>query len=1235
MNALHHFRDTATAEALIAVRERMVQEGDLINAEKLGELAHKAADPLLRIAFCGHFSAGKSSLINKLCGYHLLPSSPIPTSANVVTIRSGAPGATVIPVAGKAADSSLSDEIALDELDAYCKNGNDIASIEIRYPIPLLEGKAALLDTPGIDSTDSAHMLATESALHLADVVFYVMDYNHVQSEVNFAFSKRLKEWGKPLYLIVNQIDKHREQELTFDQYRNSVREAFENWHIEPDGILYTSVKVSEHPLNEWSKLERIVTDLTELSESLRTRSVIQSARFLTSEHIAWLEERSEEEKQQARASLDEDELPIVLGQVKAIEVQQEEMNKHAYSYLPELKKEIAHLLDNATITPAGTRDLAHNYLQSRKPGFKVGLFARAAATAKETEQRLQVFASHFQEQVQASIVWHLRQLLLREAERYAAGTISAADVDARLERAAASTGPEWLAAQVQSGAGFTGEYTLNYTRQLAADAKTLFRREAFAIAEEIGAHAAAAGSETAAALTAQLAALEARLGAYRRLQALEAREAAYAAALAALLPAAASAAAPALPDPAAYAAGSGSAQPAAQGAAAAATPLGRGPGAAGSALASAAAQPEPGADAGARAAGSDPRRGMLLTAERLQTGAELLQGIPAMKSIVNAMYEKAERLQSSTFTIALFGAFSAGKSSFANALMGEGILPVSPNPTTAAINKIVPPTSEWPHGSVKVQMKSAEAMLEDVRYSLQVLGQEVSGIDEALVQIDRLKPEQVAPSGKPHYTFLKAVRRGWDFAASRLGEEIRADLEEFRDYVAEESKSCYVSVIELYYSCTLTNQGMVLVDTPGADSINARHTGVAFDYIKNADAILFVTYYNHAFSQADREFLLQLGRVKDTFELDKMFFVVNAADLAATPDELEGVVGHVTSNLLQYGIRHPRIYPVSSLAALDGKVGGDSVLLAESGIIPFEKDFIRFAFEELADIAMHAADQEFVRAAGVLREWIDSAKEGEEERKQRIERLREAKQQIETMLTSYSPSEELIEASKEGRELLFHVKQRLMYRFGELFTYAFNPASLREDAGPIRSLLRAASSDLLRLIAYDLSQEMLATTLRMEQVLNRLARKRAERNVAGIRERIPTYEGSTYTAAKFITPSVEENLSGIAFEEKELFSLYKNGKHFFEGNGRTLMKDTLEKRLQDPIANYIERHTILIEHTYASQFERLISKLHDLQLQSVSEHVEGLMDALEMKHDISELRRLQDRFSALSSSQS
>ncbi|MED4609937.1 dynamin family protein, partial [Paenibacillus validus] len=328
-------------------------------------------------------------------------------------------------------------------------------------------------------------------------------------------------------------------------------------------------------------------------------------------------------------------------------------------------------------------------------------------------------------------------------------------------------------------------------------------------------------------------------------------------------------------------------------------------------------------------------------------------------------------------FTIALFGAFSAGKSSFANALIGERVLPVSPNPTTAAINKIMPPDPEagWPHGTAKVRMKSRDRLIADVLYSLEVLGEKAVTIEQALQAIGGLKADRIPGKGKPHYAFLRAVQQGWSGMSDFLGQELRITSDEFGGYAADESKSCFVELIELYYTNPLTEQGVVLVDTPGADSINARHTGVAFDYIKNADAILFVTYYNHAFSHADKQFLLQLGRVKDSFELDKMFFIVNAADLASSAEELEGVVGHVESNLLQHGIRHPRIYPLSSYYALEGKQNGDPQTTEQSGIVRFERDFVRFTFGELTDIAVRAGEADIRRAADTLQRWINSAK--------------------------------------------------------------------------------------------------------------------------------------------------------------------------------------------------------------------------------------------------------------------
>ena len=67
----------------------------------------------------------------------------------------------------------------------------------------------------------------------------------------------------------------------------------------------------------------------------------------------------------------------------------------------------------------------------------------------------------------------------------------------------------------------------------------------------------------------------------------------------------------------------------------------------------------------------------------------------------------------------------------------------------------------------------------------------------------------------------------------TKLGMTETVELAEYRGYVADETKSCFVDGIDLYYSCPMTEQGIVLVDTPGADSLHARHTGVTFNYIK------------------------------------------------------------------------------------------------------------------------------------------------------------------------------------------------------------------------------------------------------------------------------------------------------------------------------------------------------------------------------------------------------------------
>ena len=122
----------------------------------------------------------------------------------------------------------FSGEYDIQHVKKYSKDGSKVSQIEIGHATSKLPKGITIMDTPGVDSTDDAHRISTESALHLADIVFYVMDYNHVQSELNFQFTKQLLHYNENVYLIVNQVDKHREEELPFAAYKQSVVDAFQ-----------------------------------------------------------------------------------------------------------------------------------------------------------------------------------------------------------------------------------------------------------------------------------------------------------------------------------------------------------------------------------------------------------------------------------------------------------------------------------------------------------------------------------------------------------------------------------------------------------------------------------------------------------------------------------------------------------------------------------------------------------------------------------------------------------------------------------------------------------------------------------------------------------------------------------------------------------------------------------------------------------------------------------------------
>lgn len=1199
------------------MQQFFIQHKDKSAASAVTDLLHKESENEITLAFCGHFSAGKSSLINHLCGKKVLPASPVPTSANIVAIRNGEKLAKIYQT--KTEEEQQLDGAPLTvlpaDLDQYCKNGEQYSFIEVWDEVPVLQDHTVLLDTPGVDSTDHAHKKATDSALHLADVVFYVMDYNHVQSENNLSFAKSLSDWGKPLYLIVTQIDKHREQELSFSAYRSAVEEVFAAWEVKYAGLLFTTLKQQDHPFNQWNELVRLVTEIPMHRTELVQHSIASSARYVGEQFSKDFEAKLEDKKEILLEQLGGEEEAVRLAS-DILRCNQEitELNELTTDERKQIRTEIDQLLSSASITPADVRAAAESYLESRRPGFKVGFLFRTGKTEQEKEARLTKFWDLLKRQAEGQITFHLLTLLRKLGQTHGLWN---EEWNAKIEAELYRPQVELITSRRAPDTQITGEYVLNYCKDLRADLIASYRKSALELVDALLVQLAEVNEPVLLALQEQKKQLETKNQFADELSRLEQEIRDTAAAVHAMLPAATPLTSLQMPEvsPVTVRLDTGTVIPTAA-----------------ESMAAAPADPERSLPQRKERPLLAARRHERLTAAaaQLSKAAAHLAPYTAMASAVRGLTARAASLAGGTFTLALFGAFSAGKSSFASALLGEAVLPVSPHPTTAAINRIMAPAEGMAHRTAKVTMKTREAIWADLTFSFDLLGLGVPEEKTWKSAVGALTPQQIHPAGRPHYSFLKAAARGYDEALTKLGQSFIVNMEEYRAYVAEESSSCFVESIDLYYHCDLTNQGIIIVDTPGADSINARHTGVTFNYMKNADALVFITYYNHAFSQGDRQFLNQLGRVKDTKSLDNMFFVINAADLAASPEELDLVKEHVHLNLQQSGVRSPHIYAVSSLQALSAKQTGNEEELENSGFYRFEQAFSKFAGEELADIALLEAKKDIESARKRVEQWIKDAREGAEAREHRKAELKNALELGEKLLLSFAEQSKDHEIAQETHELIFHTGQRIGYRISEFMSEAFHPSVLREDAGDLKAIFISSGRELLRMLNLEIQQELLATSIRLENKGKQLVTESATIAVNKLSELTSGTSLSVQTPNKeWATPLLNQLDDQERTDFKKYSKYFKNPKSFFEGNGRKELQQALEPELKQYISIQLQQNeTSLIEYYQAIRASFLdLSKELSVQWQ---ENIDGRLAALDLADESENLVTLTEELSLL-----
>lgn len=209
----------------------------------------------VKVAFIGEFSAGKTSIVNRLLqdgDPHAiqLPVSSKATTA-IPTYISGRKGG------GKATYRFYTPDSILKEIseDTFRRVSKEVleevggVSSMIKYFVMAYANKGlerlSILDTPGFSSQDKVDEQRTMEVINECDALFWVVDVN--SGTLNTRSIQVIRQYlHKPLYIIINKVDTKSPSEVK--QAEQAIRATCSKEKLQVKGFIYMGMKT---PLDE------------------------------------------------------------------------------------------------------------------------------------------------------------------------------------------------------------------------------------------------------------------------------------------------------------------------------------------------------------------------------------------------------------------------------------------------------------------------------------------------------------------------------------------------------------------------------------------------------------------------------------------------------------------------------------------------------------------------------------------------------------------------------------------------------------------------------------------------------------------------------------------------------------------------------------------------------------------------------------------------------------------------
>ncbi len=945
--------NTEQLDILYKLKKEVEKSNNYALVNTINQVIKKVYLNQFTASFVGHFSAGKSTLINLLLEQNILPSSPVPTTSNTAVVSvAEEPG-----IIANLPHQQYTKLKTYDDVKQMNRQNVDVESVEINFPSNKFNNGFTLQDTPGVDSNVATHQSSTEQFMYTSNILFYTVDYNHVQSALNFKFMRRINEVGIPIVFVINQIDKHNEDEISFDTFKSRVEKSIKDWDIELTDTYYVSK--FEHPENQINELSDYLVQMDNHRESVEDY-VNRTIDFITEAQLAYIQN----EIQDILDTLDIEEEDFEQAYMKF--QQNQEVSEEAQllndsdkllNYLKQKRKDI---LDNAYIMTHDMREQLRSYLESKSEDFKVGgLFNKKKKKEEEQEQRLNQATDALQDKVNQQI----RQPL-REDMSFLTRFINDSEVNNQILNQDYLIKPSLISDLYQPQTSISNTYVLTFSDEVVKALNKHIEHESNPIFKDAVNHAQASELTTEdnedkqeyekfielknlrESLTTHnyqhyyihlddsLDKLIGRTEANFELK--EENSTAY------------------------------------------------------------------------HHKHEQVNQDEAETANQvdIQNALQVVEDVPLFERTKKDIKDTMHRLNNQITKIGVFGTFSAGKSSLINALLGGQYLVSSPNPTTAA-------TTELSYGEEsQITLKSSEQLLDEVNNVLEYYNASYDSL-ESFINNDLKKLKTQLE--KNQLAFIDAIEKHYDMYLDMLneGEVHTVSQEDVKKWSAEDEYATFVKTVHLNLPLEWL-KGKIIVDSLGLHSNNQRHTNETEQILTSSDLILYVSYFNHSFTDNDKAFIEHMKAMNQLNENQAFKMVINAVDLAENEDDLNAVRDYVADALGQVNL-HSEIFSVSSRKSL--KEG-------DQGIDQLRGSIQRFADVESKTILEQQMVHQIQQMNDSYKEMIEEFHNNKEQIQARQEKLLNIKDQ--DRLNSQLINTTSQHSNNEVDEQIYHLNNRL-----------------------------------------------------------------------------------------------------------------------------------------------------------------------------------------------------------------